>query len=173
MTDFFFDIETTGLDPYQHKLLTIQIKKDNDIAIWKLWDEDNETVVINNFLKYLQRVPKYENIYGFNCLKFDVPFISAKLSIYDMMDRGNYHTLYDKKWIDLLQCLGGNYIGMDKWLHLYRIKRRCSSTGKDVPRLFNEGNFTEIEKHAIDDLNVCEELRIKLGFRRSRDDVKQ
>ena len=55
MDDYFFDIETTGLNPYEDQILTIQIKKGDDIIIWKLWEEKDESSMILKFLDYLSR----------------------------------------------------------------------------------------------------------------------
>ena len=80
MTDLYFDIETTGLKPYEHKVLTIQLKEGNDIILWKEWEEKQELSLILNFIEYLKGVGHSTSIYGYNTLKFDVPFISARLN---------------------------------------------------------------------------------------------
>jgi len=163
MGDYYFDIETTELNPYEHIILTIQLKIGDDIILWKLWEEENEVSMILKFMKYLKEVSYNDTIYGYNCLKFDVPFIWARLNIHGIMDSEKYRILYEKKWKDLYQYLGGNYIPIDKWLHLFRIERQCPFTGRDIPSLYQDKRFKEIEHHAKDDLIVCEKLVEKLN----------
>jgi hypothetical protein len=80
------------------------------------------------------------------------------------MDCEKYQILYDRNWIDLYQYLGGSYISLDKWLHYFGIERHCCVKGGDVPRLYAQEKFAEIEEHAIDDVRVCEELVNRLRF---------
>jgi hypothetical protein len=51
---------------------------------------------------------------------------------------------------------------MTKWLKLFNIERRCAVSGADVPNLFEQGGFAEIEEHALEDVDLCEELVQKL-----------
>ena len=162
MVAYYFDIETTGLNPYENRILTIQLKRDNKIFLWKVWDEESELSLIRKFLKCLKTVSHSHSIYGYNILKFDVPFIAARLNIHSHMNSENHSLLHEKKWIDLYQYLGDNYVPLDKWLQQFGIKRECSFTGRDVPRLYKKKKFQEIEDHAKDDLIVSEKLVKKI-----------
>ena len=162
MVVYYFDIETTGLNPYEGRILTIQLKRDNNIVLWTIWDEENELSLIQRFLKYLKGVSSSYPIYGYNILKFDVPFISARLNIYGHMNSENHMLLHEKKWIDLYQYLGDNLVPLDKWLQRFGIKRECSFTGRDIPKLYEKKKFREIEDHAKDDLIVSEKLVKKI-----------
>lgn len=51
-----------------------------------------------------------------------------------------------KKWIDLYQCQGGNYISMDRWLDTFRIVRHCDYTGRDIPRLYEREKYARAIK---------------------------
>ncbi len=42
MASCHFDIETTGLNPFKHRILTIQLKREDEIIVWKLWEEKEE-----------------------------------------------------------------------------------------------------------------------------------
>jgi uncharacterized protein YprB with RNaseH-like and TPR domain len=162
LADYYFDIETTGLNPFVHRILTIQLKSRTQIAIWKLWEEKDEMKLIAKFLHHLRFIGKFDPIYGYNCLKFDIPFIMSRLACMGSMNSEIYQVLYDKNWKDLYQYLGGNYISMTKWLKLFNIERRCAVSGADVPNLFEQGGFAEIEEHALEDVDLCEELVQKL-----------
>jgi uncharacterized protein YprB with RNaseH-like and TPR domain len=156
-----FDIEITGLNPYEDMILTIQFKQGEEITIWKLW-ETNEPAMLLNFIDYLRSISGDDTIYGYNCLKFDIPFIVARMNHHSLMNAGTYRFIYDKKWLDLYQFQGDNYVSIDRWLDSFGIERSCPYSGRDVPILYEQGRYSEIEEHAIDDLIVCEELLKKL-----------
>ena len=158
MKKIFFDIETTGLNPFLNKILTIQLKKGPEIVLLKIWDMSDESKMIIKFLNILQNIRSNIPVYGYNCLKFDVPFIWTRLNINGFPSKEGYDILYNRKWVDLFQCLGGNYVPIDYWLKVHEIKRDCCYTGKHIPRLYREKKYKEIENHAIDDLIVCEKL---------------
>lgn len=161
MVDHYFDIETSGLNPFKHNILTIQLKRKKDIFLWTIWEEKNELKVLLNFLKYLRTVSTNNSIYGYNILKFDIPFIATKLNIHALMNEENYKLLYEKKWIDLYQYLGDNYVPLEHWIRKLGIKRVCPFQGKDIPNLYLNKKFREIENHAKDDLIITEKLAIE------------
>lgn len=163
MPDYYFDIETTGLNPFEHQTLTIQMKTKSEIVVWKLWAEKDEVSLIEGFLQYLGSIGRYNSICGYNCLQFDLPFIASRLTIHGVMDRTKYQTLYNRNWIDLYQYLGGNYVSMDKWLRHFGLKRSYHFTGAHVPLLFKEKRYAEIEEHATEDLVLCEKLAVTLN----------
>jgi len=41
-----FDIETTGLDPYENEVIVIGIKKKGEIRQWKIWEISDEAEMI-------------------------------------------------------------------------------------------------------------------------------
>lgn len=163
MADYYFDIETTGLNPFEHKILTIQLKRENDITVWKLWEEKDEISLIARLFDNLRNIDRFDSICGYNCLQFDIPFIASRLAIHGAMDNKNYQVLYNRNWIDLYQYLGGNYISMDKWLRYFAVERQCPFKGVHVPHLYAEKRFAEIEEHAAEDLVLCEKLMEKLS----------
>jgi uncharacterized protein YprB with RNaseH-like and TPR domain len=157
----FFDIETTGLNPYEDVILTIQFKLGEEITIWKLWDTDEPTMLLS-FIDYLRSISGDDTIYGYNCLKFDIPFIVARMNHHGLMNAETYRLIHDKKWFDLYQFQGDNYVSMDRWLDSFGIERSCHYSGRDVPYLHQQGKYKDIEEHALDDLIVCEKLVNKL-----------
>ena len=81
MTDTFFDIETSGLDPFNDQILTIQVKRGERVQLWKLWEEDNESDMIEKYFRFLDNIDSKEAIYGYNILLFDLPFIWTRVSV--------------------------------------------------------------------------------------------
>ena len=88
------DMETTGLNPFDCKVITIQMKRGDHISIWKEWETD-ELNVIQTFLKFLRTVPGDEAILGCNNLKFDVPFVAQRLTKHGGFDGSTYRLLHN------------------------------------------------------------------------------
>ena len=134
----------------------------DDIIIWKLWEEKDESSMIMKFVEYLSKIPWNSSIYGYNCLKFDIPFITARLSLSGLMDGRIHDVIHNKKWFDLYQFQGDYYVSMDRWCRVYGIERSCPYSGEDVPLLYKQGKYNSIVEHAVDDLVLCELLFTKL-----------
>jgi len=76
-----FDIETLGLDAFQHQIVLIGMKVEGKIKQCMLWEEKDELAIISKCLKIFERIPLFETIVGYNNLKFDVPFLATRLSV--------------------------------------------------------------------------------------------
>lgn len=157
-----FDIETTGLNPFQNQILTIQIKRGGEIKIWKVWEENGEFAVIEKFLDFVEKSD--EPIIGYNILKFDLRFILARLLINDRLDDNVQNMLKSKRWVDLLQFQHNGVKGLNSWAESLGIDKSSKVKGWHIPALYELGKYDEIVEHAIDDLNVCEKIVEKLGL---------
>ena len=155
-TIYYFDIETTGLNPYKDKILTIQLKKNNEFTMLKTWEED-EKHVLTGFFDLFRNVGK-SSILGYNCLQFDLSFIVSRMNKHGIMNAEKHAVLHNGNWLDLYQYLGGNYVSMDHWLQSCGIRRECQYKGRDVPTLYEKKMYKEIERHTKDDLVMCERL---------------
>lgn len=160
-----FDIETTGLNPFQNKILTIQIKRKNEIKIWKVWEEESELAMIEKFLNFLEK--KDEPIIGYNILKFDLRFILARLLVNDRLNDSVQEMLRSKKWIDLLQFQQNGVKGLNSWVEILEIEKSSKVKGWHIPALYELGKYDEIVEHAIDDLNICEKIVEKLELEKN------
>ena len=159
-----FDIETLGLDAFQHQTVLIGMKIDGKIKQCKLWEEKDELSMIFECLKTLKKIPLFETIVGYNNLKFDVPFIATRLSVHGKWSPDLWQLLYrDRKWFDLYQFLGNDFRRMSSWLDKLGIKRKCEDImGRDIPRLYAEKKYEKIVEHNKDDLETSEQLYMKL-----------
>jgi len=117
-------------------------------------------------LNYLKTIPSDETILGYNNLKFDVPFIAGRLTIFGMMSRQTYRCLYERKWMDLYQLLGDDYRSMRSWEEKLGIKRVSKIRGKNVPILFAKGEYQTILEYVVEELNICQALFIKITERK-------
>ena len=159
------DVETTGLNPFESKIICIQTKRGNHICIRKEW-KAGELAVISDFLDFLRTVSGDEIMLGYNNLKFDVPFIAQRLSAHGEHDRDTYNLLYNKKWLDLYQFLGDDYRSMDSWLRMLGLSKSTSGIrGKDVPQLYMAKKYDLIERYIVDELHTCEKLFQELILR--------
>jgi len=159
-----FDIETLGLDAFQHEIVLIGMKINSKIKQWKLWKEKDELSMIFKCLKAMEKIPTIETMVGYNNLKFDVPFITTRLSIHKKWSPELWELLYrERKWFDLYQFLGNDFRKMNFWLGKLGIKRRYEDiVGKGIPVFFAKKEYKKIEQHNRDDLETSEKLYLKL-----------
>jgi uncharacterized protein YprB with RNaseH-like and TPR domain len=151
-----FDIETTGLNPYESKVILIGIKKGNKVKQWKLWETKDEAKMILEAVREILKIE--ETIVGYNNLKFDVPFMIKRLEILGK-SKPEFWAIFNKKWFDLYQYLGNDYRSLHSWLLKAGIKRDYPDLeGKDMPIFFAKGEFKKIEAHNLDDLITSEKL---------------
>lgn len=164
MAIIMFDIETTGLNPYQHQVVLIGFKKNQKIKQLKLWEIKDEGKMILEALDELKKLDKFnDTIIGYNNLKFDVPFMLERLKILGKMKPEFWSMIHNKKWFDLYQFLGNSYRALNLWLNKLGIKKKYPELdGRQMPDYFNKKDYKKIEKHNIDDLNSSEELFYKL-----------
>jgi len=158
-----FDIETLGLDAFQHQIVLIGMKVDGKIKQCMLWEEKDELDMISKCLKIFERIPLFETIVGYNNLKFDVPFLATRLSVHGKWSANLWQLLYkDRKWFDLYQFLGNDFRRMSFWLDKLGIKKKYEDImGRDIPR-FHLEKYEKIVKHNKDDLETSEQLYWKL-----------
>lgn len=152
-----FDIETTGLNPYENEVILIGMKKGERIRQWKIWEVEDEAEMILDAVKEIIKIN--ESIVGYNNLKFDVPFMLERLKILGKMKPEFWTIVYNKKWFDLYQYLGNNYRSLKLWLFRAGIKRSFPELdGRLMPTFFKNKDFKKIEQHNKDDLDTSEKL---------------
>ena len=146
---YYLDIETTGLDELHSKIITIQyMELDEDTAkprgplkILKEWESDEKTI-----LKKFMEVFRPGNDWAFVPIGFNLNFehkffwqrcISNSLEPFDIFNRPflDLHTI-------AVIMNGGSFKGSG----LDKITNKPSS-GKNIPKLYYEKNYTEIESY--------------------------
>jgi len=159
----FFDIETTGLNPYEGQVILVGMKREGKIRQWKIWEIGDEGQLIMDVIEEFTKIDLHDTITGFNSAKFDLHFLSTRLSILGKMNSEIWTILHDRKWFDLYQFLGNDFQSLRLWLGKFEVRREYPElNGKDVPGYFARKEYDKIVKHNEDDLNTSEELVSKL-----------
>jgi len=149
MTEYYFDIETTGKDPLKDKIITIQWQELDrytgepvgDPMILKEW-ESSEKEILSSFLPKLTTEDDFAfTMIGQNLL-FDFCFISHKAKIYGLKEL-NLQFFKDRAFIDLKPILiminEGRFKGYNKL-----IPKKLEFINIEVPRLYEKGRYSEI-----------------------------
>ena len=147
--NYYLDIETTGLDPLYNKIITIQYmelerntaKPVGPLKILKEWEYDEKTILkkfISDFIP--------ENQWAFVPIGFNLEFehkffwqrcMSNALQPVDILDR----PFLDLKTVGVIMNKGEfKGAGLDKLTNK-------SQSGKEIPRLYYEKNYGEIESY--------------------------
>jgi hypothetical protein len=152
----YFDIETTGLDPVNDHIITIQYQKiglasakpEGPLTILKSWtDEKGEEGIIEKILPLVMS----ENPFGFvpigNNLNFEYKFLVSKINQYKKLDLdvGYFH---NRPSIDLKPVMillnGGRFKG-------YHLILNKSGSGSSVPIWYENKDFDKIIEYVIDE----------------------
>ena len=147
----YLDIETTGLDPLQSKIITIQYmelerntaKPIGPLKILKEWESDEKTI-LKKFISDSGVADAYP--FAFIPIGFNLPFehnfiwqrcMSNALQPVDILDR----PFLDLKTIGVIMNKGEfKGAGLDKLTNK-------PQSGKEIPRLYYEKNYGEIESY--------------------------
>lgn len=150
MTNYYLDIETTGLDPKVDSIITIQFQEldrfgnaKGKLIILKSW-QSSEKEIVNHFIQIYRgdNSSKFNFVpVGFN-LSFEYSFLKEKAKLYGFED----FYLLDNPSIDL-RSIGvlmnnGNFVGSG----LDKISGK-ETDGKKVPEWYNNQEYNKIEEY--------------------------
>ena len=175
--NYYLDIETTGLDPLQHKIITIQYielerntaKPVGQLKILKEWESDEKTI-LTKFIEESGINDSYKFTFipvGFN-LQFEHSFfwqrcMSNGLKPIDILNR----PFLDLKTVAVIMNKGEF-----KGASLHNMTNKPHGGG-NIPQLYDEKKYAEIEsyikKEAEEFANFCCSLYVKLP--KLRDDL--
>ena len=158
MAEYYFDTETTGLNPQKDKIITIQWQRVNgftgepigDLQILKEW-ESSEEEILKKFLPILKCKP-FDFILVGKSLLFDFAFLSNKLEKYGLGKLDLYYW-HERVSLDIKPILvminEGNFIGYD------RVLDKTGDLAKvNVPQLYKEEKYPEIIKYIEEETRV-------------------
>ena len=170
MANYYLDIETTGLDTIQNKIITIQYmeierntaKPTGPLKILKEWESDEKTI-LNKFISDSGIAEDYKFTFipvGFN-LQFEHGFIwqrciSNGLKPIDILNR----PFLDLKTIAVIMNRGEF-----KGAGLHNITNKPHG-GSNIPNLYHEKKYEEIEsyikKEADEFSSFCARLYVEM-----------
>lgn len=155
----FFDIETTGLDPFESQIITIQVRSEGETEIWPVW-ESSEAGVIRSFLSFTERVYRRETRFaGYNILKFDVPFLAQRMQTLGVLNQGSWRRLYENlNWFDMYQFLGDEFGKFREWKLGLTKKKPGEITNADIPALYANKEYGKILGYIRDEMEGMEEV---------------
>ena len=168
--NYYLDIETTGLDPLRHKIITIQYmelerntaKPVGQLKILKEWESDEKTI-LTKFIEESGINDSYKFTFipvGFN-LQFEHSFfwqrcMSNGLKPIDILNR----PFLDLKTVAVIMNKGEF-----KGASLHNMTNKPHGGG-NIPQLYDEKKYAEIEsyiKKETEELsNFCCSLYVKL-----------
>lgn len=155
-----FDIETTGLNPAFDSIVTCICAKDSEgnIFIDNLANK-TETQLINTFLDWL-RAEMENNPLMVTCngIEFDIPFILLRclklginpLGLFDVFKQFDIQRVTFKK------------ISLKDMGTLLKCNFLKKESGIDAIKLYQEESFRDLIKYCMNDVNLTEEIYLKL-----------
>ncbi len=150
------DIETTGLSKYKDSIICIGIiyrhEEDFKLIQWFAHTLSEECNILSEFLSFASN---FEKIYTYGGNKFDIPFLTYRLSYHDLNN-----TIYKKlKFSDISKLGLLSYKNKHELEKCLTYKRKVSLAGKDVVKLYNayqrdnNSNYKDlILAHNLDEL---------------------
>ncbi len=157
-----FDIETSGLNPLNSEIITIQLKVGDELKVWKLWEEKDELTMITKFFDFIKN--SNEPVVGYNISRFDINFILTRLMLNNKLTDEIKNIVKTKRWIELTDYQGDSR-GMNNLLKKLSVNRGSQVENRHIPMLYKLKMYDKIVEHAIDDLNACEEVIRKLNLK--------
>ena len=167
MTLYYFDIETTGLDPVKDQILTIQYQKldtlkgyaIDPLKILKVWDNDqSEKRIISCIAPMLMESNPWRFVPVGNNLSFDFRFISSKIKQHLDLEIDTLYFLMRPN-IDLKHILillnGGKFKGYNQILGK-------QEDGEKIPQWYDTREYEKIINYIKNEANSFTKLYAKL-----------
>lgn len=158
MAEYYFDMETTGINFQKDKIITIQWQRVNgftgepigDLQILKEW-ESSEEEILKKFLPNLKCKPFDFILVGKNLL-FDFTFLNKRLKHHNLGEF-DLDCAYQRASIDLKPILvminKGNFRAYDRVLDKDGVLAKVN-----IPQLYKDKKYPEIVKYLEEETKV-------------------
>jgi hypothetical protein len=145
--EYYFDIETTGLDPIHDRIVTFQYQELSQVSgipltklvIVKEWERDYSEEIILEWIKELVIDTTWSFVPVGNNLVFDFSFINTRIKHYSGNDV--FMRLMNRPWIDIKHVLvminGGNFRNYGKIMGKTEL-------GSNVPIWYQKEEYDKI-----------------------------
>ncbi len=157
---YYFDIETTGVEPGINMVVTIQYARlsrdfepESELTILKVWEFSSERDLIKFFLeesKFFEDPFTFVPV-GVNLL-FDLIFLYKRARLYRLVNRPLAGILRDKAFIDLKPILvmlnNCEFRGYNRFIDMHMTTK---TRGQDIPTLYAKGEYDKIVEYVRDE----------------------
>jgi len=153
---YYFDIETTGLDPQRDEIITIQFQKiaidsgrpEEPLTILKSWQQGlNEKKIIEQIYPIILTSNPFCFVPVGNNLNFEFNFLATKFNKYFGLNINPFY-FHSRPHIDLKPVMillnGGRFKG-------YHLLLNKSGKGADVPKWYQKKDFKKIIQYIEDE----------------------
>jgi hypothetical protein len=152
LVEYYFDTETTGIEPNKDKIITIQWQplsrlsgeQVGELKILKEWESSEESI-IRQFLSEAQCENPFEFIMVGKNLLFDFNFLSKRSARYGISNI-DLRFFYGRVWLDIKPILvlmnRGNFRGYDRVMD-----RGGELSEVDVPNLYKCRRYEDIVRY--------------------------
>lgn len=171
MLTFGYDIEATGVDPLENKLLTIQYRRNSENHVFKLWDyNDSERDLILTFLEDWKKIPRQLAQGGDYFVTYNFRLGGGFLLVRSLLNLGDdeewrkhlWSTLFHgPDFIDIEQLLGNRLTSFDQWRTRFGLEP-SRFKNFDIPKLYSSGRYEDILSYVNDELINLEKIYDRL-----------
>ncbi len=154
----FFGLATTGSNPFESQIITIQARTEGRTTIWAAW-ETSERRVIDNFLTFTDQLARKSTTFvGYGLLRFDLPFLVRRMNNRGMLTDERWRRLHQEiNWFDMYLFLGDQFSKFREW-NIGPAGRALEAVHKGIPQLYERKEYDKIVKYIIDDMEGCERV---------------
>jgi len=165
--DVFLDIETQGLNAYNHEItcIGIIIEDDKRILVEKYFTGSSEEKILKKFIKfYNSRCSRVASTLTWNGYGFDLPFLLMRCLKHGMKFITTNHTdvkehfpkfEFDGKWRQPSLGEAAKFLGID-------LAEKALFDGKDAVVLAKFGMMAKLGEYCINDVRLLREIYKKL-----------
>jgi len=164
----FFDLETTGLDSFEHEIIAIGFGfLEGDI---KVIQKSSEREILLEFIDFLNKNKKSNLLLvGYNIESFDMPFLLARgirNGIKEVSIIREFFTLdlfkVVLKYISSHTQSNNQKRKLKNVANLLGIETLDEIDGYEIPQLFMNNNFEKIKEHCENDVRLARESFVRL-----------
>jgi uncharacterized protein YprB with RNaseH-like and TPR domain len=156
------DIETTGLNPIEDRILCITMKSING-ENEKVMVSDDEKAILTNFFDSIEDTFFTPTVYTFNGDSFDIPFIIKRCIINKVPIKSFiYNTVDIRKLVNSFKLNHDIYTKgtLRDWAKILGIEVKTQDGGK-MKELFEAKQWVLIKEHCREDVEILRQLCIR------------